>query len=301
MADQTNESILFEIKINSEQYKSEQKLIRDSLLQLALDIEKTKGSQKLLNDERKAGKVTDADYAQQSVKLREQLRGQMADQRELEKGLATSQKAYNAAAGSAEQLRAQLFELKTAYYAMSEAERQSEEGQGLQKQALAISDTLSTIEKSVGTASRDVGKYGEGFKQGLAGVVAELVKARAAQQGFAEGSEDAARNQIRVNGFQTAAQRAAAQAGITDFTQAKATIDQYAQAFTPAVENLVQLQQEQQRAGQTVGENSEQYQQLGFKIAGAQKQLDDLVRNRQPSRLAAPAVPQPRGKQVRSK
>jgi hypothetical protein len=286
MADQTTESILFEIKINSEQYKSEQKLIRDSLLQLALDIEKTRAGQKALNKERDAGKLSDAQYAEKSVALREELRKQLADQRELEKGLATSQKAYNAPAGSAEQLRAQLFELKTAYYAMSEAERQSEEGQGLQKQALAISDSLSLIEKSVGTASRDVGKYGDGFKQGLAGVVAELVKARAAQQGFADGSEDAARNQIRVNGFQTAAQRAAAQAGITDFTQAKATIDQYAQAFTPVVENLVQLQQEQQRAGQTVGENSEQFQQLGFRVAGAQKALDDLV-----AKAAKPVLP----------
>jgi hypothetical protein len=289
MADQTNESILFEIKINSSQYQAEQKLIRDSLGQIALHLEKTRAAQKALNDERKAGKITDEQYATQSVKLREQLKGQMADQRELEKGLATSQKAYNSAAGSAEQLRAQLFELKTAYYAMSEAERQSAEGQGLQKQALSISDTLSTIEKSVGTASRDVGKYGEGFKQGLAGVVAELVKAKAAQQNFAQGSEDAARNQIKVNGFQTAAQRAAAQAGITDFTQAKAVIDQYTQAFTPAVENLVQLQQEQQRAGETVGENSEQYQQLGFKIAGAQKQLDDLVSAQQAAEQASRA------------
>jgi hypothetical protein len=56
---QTTESILFEIKINSEQYKTEQKLTRDSLGQLALDIEKTKSAQKLLNDERKAGKVSD--------------------------------------------------------------------------------------------------------------------------------------------------------------------------------------------------------------------------------------------------
>ncbi|MGI4822668.1 MAG: hypothetical protein ACRYFV_15775 [Janthinobacterium lividum] len=131
-----------------------------------------------------------------------------------------------------------------------------------------------------------MGKYGDSFKQGLAGVVAELVKARAAQQGFADGSEDAARNQIRVNGFQTAAQRAAAQAGITDFTQAKATIDQYAQAFTPVVENLVQLQQEQQRVGQTVGKNSEQFQQLGFRVAGAQKALDDLV-----AKAAKPILP----------
>jgi len=133
MGDQTTEAVIFEVKINSEQYKSEQKLIRDSLGQVALDLEKTRAAQKALNDERKAGKVTDEQYAAQSVKLREQLKGQMADQRELEKGLATSQKAYNAAAGSAEQLRAQLFELKTAYYAMSEAERQTAEGQGLQK------------------------------------------------------------------------------------------------------------------------------------------------------------------------
>lgn len=300
MGDQTTESVIFELRINSEQYKSEQKLIRDSLGQIALDLEKTRAAQKALNDERKAGKISDEQYAAQSVKLREQLKGQMADQRELEKGLATSQKAYNASAGSAEQLRAQLAELKTAYYAMSEAERQSAEGQAIQKQALAISDSLSLIEKSVGTASRDVGKYGEGFKQGLAGVVAELVKAKAAQQGFAEGSEEAARNQIKVNGFQTAAQRAAAQAGITDFTQAKATIDQYTQAFTPAVENLMQLQREQQQAGQTVSENSEQYQQLGFRVAGAQKALDDLVAAQVAGEKAAQGGAQAAGQQAQA-
>jgi hypothetical protein len=287
MADQTNESILFEVKINSEQYKSEQKLIRDSLGQVALDIEKTRTAQKKLNDERKAGNVTDAQYAEQSVKLREQLKGQTADQRELEKGLANSQKAYNAAAGSAEQLRAQLFELKTAYYAMSEAERQSAEGKGLQQQALGISDALSAIEKSVGTASRDVGKYGDAFKMGLAPVVAELVKIEAELKGVDAASEQAAMlNQKRI-GFMTAAQRAAAQAGITDFAQAKATIDQYAQAFTPAVENLRQVQQEQQQAGQTVGQNSEQYQALGFRVAGAQKALDDLVAAQQKGEQAA--------------
>jgi hypothetical protein len=277
MADQTTEKILFEIKLNGEQFSSEQALIRKALQELTLGIEKTKAAQVALKKERDLQKISDAQYAEQAVKLREQLRGQVADQRELEKGLATGQKAYQSAAGSVEQLRAALAEAKTAFYAMSEAERQSGEGIALQQQALAISDALSAIEKSVGTASRDVGKYSDGFKQGLAGVVAELVKARAAQNGFTEGSEEAARNQIRISGFQTAAQRAAAQAGITDFTQAKAVIDQYAQAFTPAVENLVQLQRQQEEAGQTVGENSEQYQQLGFKIAGAQKQLDDIV------------------------
>jgi hypothetical protein len=146
MADQTTESILFEIKINSEQYKSEQKLIRDSLAQLTLDIEKTKGAQAALKKEREAGKLTDAQYAEQSVKLREQLRGEIADQRELEKGLAISQKAYQSAAGSREQLSAQLNELTTAYYAMGEAERKSVEGQALQKQALAVSVHLRRVE-----------------------------------------------------------------------------------------------------------------------------------------------------------
>jgi chromosome segregation ATPase len=125
MADQTNESILFEIKINSEQYKSEQKLIRDSLGQIALDLEKSRAAQKALNKERDGGKLADEQYATQSVKLREQIKGQVADQRELEKGLATSQKAYQSAAGSREQLSAQLAELTTAYYAMGEAERKS--------------------------------------------------------------------------------------------------------------------------------------------------------------------------------
>jgi chromosome segregation ATPase len=286
MADQTTESILFEIKINSEQYKSEQKLIRDSLGQLALDIEKTKSAQKLLNKERDLGKLSDAEYARQSVKLREELRGQQADQRELEKGLAMSQKAYNASAGSAEQLRAQLFELTTAYYAMGEAERKAAEGQAVQKQALAVSDALKSIEGNVGSTGRNVGNYAASFKQGLAPIVAELAKVEAAIKGVDLTSEEGAILQQKRIGFMTAAQRAAAPAGITDFTQAKATIDQYTQAFTPAVENLVRIQQEQQQVGQTVGENSEQYQQLGFRVAGAQKALDDLV-----AKAAKPILP----------
>jgi hypothetical protein len=289
MADQTTESILFEIKINSEQYKSEQKLIRDSLGQLALDIEKTKSAQKLLNKERDLGKLSDAEYARQSVKLREELRGQQADQRELEKGLAMSQKAYNASAGSAEQLRAQLFELTTAYYAMGEAERKSAEGQAVQKQALAVSDALKSIEGSVGSTGRNVGNYAASFKQGLAPIVAELAKVEAAIKGVDLTSEEGAILQQKRIGFMTAAQRAAAQAGITDFTQAKATIDQYTQAFTPAVENLVRIQQEQQQVGQSVGENSQQYQELGFKMAGAQKALDDLVSAQQAAEQASRA------------
>jgi len=277
MADQTTETVIFEVKINAEQYKAEQKLIREALQQQLLDIEKTKAAQAALKKEREAGKLTDKQYSEQAVKLREQLRGQTADQRELEKGLAMGQRAYNAAAGSAEQLRAQLFELTTAYYAMGEAERKSAEGQAIQKQALQVSDALKLIEGSVGSTGRNVGNYAASFKQGLAPIVAELAKIQVAQRGVDAQSEQGGQLERARVGFLTAAQRAAAQAGISDFTQAKATIDQYTQAFTPAVENLVRLQQEQQQVGQTAGESSEQFQQLGFRVAGAQKALDEVV------------------------
>ena len=278
MADQSTESILFEIKINSEQYKSEQKLIRDSLGQLALDIEKTRAEQKALNKERDAGKVSDAKYAEQSVKLREQLRGQLADQRELEKGLATSQKVMISSAGSIDQLRARLSELTVAYNALGEAERDnSDEGKRLQAEAKAVSDELKIQEGRIGDNRRNVGGYATAFKQGLSGIAAELAKIVAEQKNVDAASEQGRQLEQKRIGFLTAAQRAAAQAGITDFAQATATIDQYTAAFTPAVENLVRIQQEQQQVGQTAGESSEQYQQLGFQMAGAQKALDNLV------------------------
>lgn len=296
MADNTtSESIIFELKINSEQYRSEQKLIRDSLGQLSLDIEKTRAAQKQLNDARKAGQVSDADYAQQSVKLREQLKGQTADQRELTKGLETSQKVYQAGAGSIDQLRGRLSELTTAYNALSAAERDnSEEGKQLQAQARAVSDELKKQESLIGDNRRNVGGYGTAFKQGLAGIVAELAKVTAAQRGVDASSEQGARLQQQRIGFLTAAQKTAAQAGITDFTQAQATIEQYAQAFTPAAENLVRLQQEQQRVGASAGEASQEYQQLGFRVAGAQKQLDDLVSAQQAAEQASRACKLPR-------
>jgi hypothetical protein len=290
MADQTTESILFEIKINSEQYKSEQKLIRESLAQLTLDIEKTKGAQAALKKERDAGKISDAQYAEQSVKLREELKGQNADYRELEKGLATSQKVMISSAGSIDQLRARLSELTVAYNALSAAERDnSDEGKRLQAEAKAVSDELKVQESRIGDNRRNVGAYGAAFKQGLSGIAVELAKIVAEQKNVDAASEQGRQLEQKRIGFLTAAQRAAAQAGITDFTQATATIDQYTAAFTPAVENLVRIQQEQQQVGQSVGESSEQYQQLGFKMAGAQKALDDLVSAQQAAEQASRA------------
>lgn len=274
MADNTtNEQIIFQVKIDSEQYKAEQKLIRDSLGQVTLDIEKTREAQKSLDATRKAGKVGDAEYSQQSVKLREELKQQRADQRELEKGLATSQKAYNSAAGSVEQLRAALFEAKQAYYAMSEAERQSAEGQELQKKALAISDALSKVERSVGQAGRDVGKYGQAFSTALEPAIVALVKLQEQAKltsGTSPVSPDT-RNQIK--GFQTEAARLAAEMGL-NAEQAEAKFSEIAGKVQPAVAALVQLEAQQQEVAESAGELSDEYRQIGFRIGEVKQQIE---------------------------
>jgi len=270
MADQT-EKILLEIRLDDEQYKQETKLIRDSLAALVLDIDKTKGRQKQLNEQRKAGTIADAEYAKQAVALRAQLKGQQADQRELEKGLETLDKTFKSSAGSAEQLRSALSETTTAFYAMSEAERKTAEGQALQKQALAISDALKEIEGSVGSTSRNVGNYAASFKQGLEPLIVELAKIREQQKGLEQDSEGYQVLEKRAIGFQTAAVKAGAQAGLS-FEQAEAKVVDYTAKIQPAIENLVRLEKEQEN----VAEGSDAFRKIGFQIAAVEKTLAEV-------------------------
>jgi hypothetical protein len=115
------------------------------MAQLTLGIEKNREAQKTLDAARKAGKVNDGDYAQQSVKLREELKGQRTSMRELEKGLATSQQAYTSAAGSIDQLKARSAELTTAYNAMGKEERTATEaGQLLTAELLEVNKALAS-------------------------------------------------------------------------------------------------------------------------------------------------------------
>jgi hypothetical protein len=175
MADNaTTESILFEIRIGAEQFKAKQKQIRDSLGQIVLQTEKTRAAQKALDDARKAGKVTDAEYAARAVRLRE-VKGQQASQRQLTKELELGQKAYGSAAGSIEQLKARSAELTAAYNALSKEERTaSEAGKLLTAELLRVNTALLDGGKSVGDFRRAVGNYPKG--ESLAPLIQQLVK-----------------------------------------------------------------------------------------------------------------------------
>jgi hypothetical protein len=239
MADNTtNEAILFEVRINSEQYKVEQKLIRESLGQVTLDIEKTRAAQVVLKKERDAGKLSDMPYAQQSVKLLTGLNQQRASQRELEKGLRTSQQAYTSAAGSIDQLKARAAELTTAYDAMGKKQRTATEaGQCLTAELLEVNQTQLEGGKSINDFRRNVGNYPKG--EGLAPLVQQLVKVEEAMNAgllTAEQADDT------VIGYKQRITQAASQEG-KSYEETTTLIKTYGDAIRPATAALVQLEQ----------------------------------------------------------
>jgi hypothetical protein len=275
MADQTTESILFEIRINSEQYKSEQKLIRDSLGQLTLDIEKTKAAQAALKKERDVGKISDAQYAEQSVKLREQLKGQNADYRELEKGLATSQKVMISSAGSIDQLKARAAELTTAYNAMGKEERTATEaGQLLTAELLEVNAALLEGGKKVGDFRRQVGNYPKG--ESLAPLIQQLVKLEELQKSGILTAEEAANIDKQIPGFKQRIAQAGAQEG-KSYEDTTALVKSYGDAIRPATAALVQLEQEQQQVVESGKATGEQVAQIGFRFGQAQKAIKDAT------------------------
>ncbi|RZJ86883.1 MAG: hypothetical protein EOO60_12885, partial [Hymenobacter sp.] len=85
----------------------------------------------------------------------------------------------------------------------------SQEALKLKKQIYDNTETLKLFDLETNRSFRNVGNYAQSFS----GLIAELAKARTAQAGLAQGSEEYNRAQIKIAGFQTAAQRSAAQMG----------------------------------------------------------------------------------------
>jgi hypothetical protein len=276
MADNTtNEQILLEIKINSEQYKAEQKQIRDSMAQLTLGIEKNRQAQKALDDARKAGKVGDTEYSQQSVKLREELKGQRTEMRALEKGLATSQQAYTSAAGSIDQLKARAAELTTAYNAMGKEERTATEaGQLLTAELLEVNKALLSGGVAVNDFRRNVGNYPKG--QSLAPLIQQLVKLEEQQRAGILTAEQAAQAERDTIGYKQRIAQAGAQEG-KSYEDTTALVKSYGDAIRPATAALVQLEQEQQQVIESGKATGEQVAQIGFRFGQARKSIEDAT------------------------
>ncbi|WP_045689408.1 hypothetical protein [Hymenobacter sp. AT01-02] len=270
MADET-EKVLFEIRLGSEQLKAEMEKVRTQQRGLTTDIAKTREMQKLLTADFKNGSVSEKEYGIEAQRLSEKLRAQVKDQAAASKQLENLGKVSGEAEGSINQLRAELALTTASYNALSIEEREnSEAGKALQLRTRAISDELKELESAVGDNRRNVGNYSGSLQQ----LVKEMVKLQAQEKSLGEGTKELAENQRRQAGFLTAAQRAAAQAGQT-YEEATKTIENYAKSIQPAVENLVQLEQEQAKLVETGEEASETYRKIGFQIAAANKTLEE--------------------------
>jgi TP901 family phage tail tape measure protein len=148
----------------------------------------------------------------------------------------------------------------------------SQEAVKLKKQIFDNTQTLKDFDAETNRAFRSVGDYAKGF----APLVQELAKARAAQNSLAAGSEEYSRQQIRVAGFQTAAQKSAAQMGLS-YQQAEARIEAVTAAIQPLANNLVRLEKEQEAVAQGAGRESEAFRKIGFQIESTKKQLNDAA------------------------
>lgn len=94
--------------------------------------------------------------AKEVAVLKEQIRQQNLE-------IKNSAREMLSASGSIDQLRARINVLTLQYNAMSEAVRNSDVGQNMQKQIKEMNDQVSVLEQGVGNYRRNVGNYASGF------------------------------------------------------------------------------------------------------------------------------------------
>jgi hypothetical protein len=150
-------------------------------------------------------------------------------------------------------------------------ENGSAEALALQKQIAANTQTLKTFDESILIFNRNVGNYKDGF----GGLVQELAKLQTQQKGLSEDSQQYQALEQKRIGFLTAAQRAAANAGLS-YEQANAKIESYTAAIQPTVNNLVRLEKAQQDVAKSAGVDSEEYRKLGFQIQSTKRELEAI-------------------------
>ncbi|RFP65930.1 hypothetical protein D0N36_06920 [Hymenobacter lapidiphilus] len=271
MAQDITEKVLFEVRLNAEQLKTESDAVRKQQAGLATAIATTRAEQKQLAAEFKAGTKSEAEYGAAAQVLTEKLRTQSKEQAAAGKTLENLGKLSGEAEGSINQLRAELALTTASYNALSKEERASSEaGKALQVRTRAISDELKGLESAVGDNRREVGNYRGAFQD----LVKEMVKLQVQEKNLVAGSKELAENQQRQIGFQTAASAAAAKAG-KSYEQAEKDITNYAAAIRPAVASLVALEVEQARVVETAGETSEAARKIGFQVAAATRSLEE--------------------------
>ncbi|TGD82870.1 hypothetical protein [Hymenobacter wooponensis] len=237
----------------------------DRLKQLVLDIEKTRAAQRELNAARKVGSVDDAAFARQTVALNDQLKKQRQEQTALSKNLELYSTATKGVADSYQAQQAQLSLAQRQYQQLAgSANNSTEETQALAKVIDELRGTLKTTDAGMGLFVRNVGNYGGAIEP----LIAEMKRLELQQKNLTQDSPAYEQQRMKIVGFQQAINKAGAEAGLT-YEQTQAKLTSYGDSIAPVIQNLVQLEQEQQK----VGEGSEQYARIGFQIQKLKKEI----------------------------
>lgn len=196
---ESRESIILDVKLDAGK-------VAQDLQDLITRIAALKAQQKSLNEEIKAGNDVDGKYAEQLIRVKDQL----AWTEKQAKGLSATTKLLNADtltySDSLNGERQKLADMQKAYDQLDRAQRESEGGQSFLEAIQAQSDAVKELEESTGRAQRSVGDY----PKALQGVVGTIFKV-----------QDAGKNASKMTSLLTKAVKGGATAFVALGTAAK--------------------------------------------------------------------------------
>lgn len=266
MADTQNTVIL---RVSLDEGKTEEKL-----KQLVLDLEATRKAQASLTVERKAGTVTDEVFAQQSVKLANQLTLQRAEQRNLTKDLDLYRQAQNGQTESYAATQAALsLAIRQQQQLAGSANNSTEASQALTKQIESYRSTLAATDAQQGAFFRNIGNYPK--SDNLDVLVQQLVHLQEVQKTVAAGTAEAAKVQDEI-GYKFGQVNTKAAAEGKSLDDLKNKLSTYGEAIRPATAELVKLEKAQEEVAASAGKESERFTVVGFQIGQAKKAIAEV-------------------------
>ena len=193
------ESTILDVKLDAGK-------VAQDLQDLITRIAALKAQQKELNEQIKAGNDIDGKYAEQLIRVKDQL----SWTEKQAKGLSATTKLLNADtltySDSLNGERQKLADMQKAYDQLDRAQRESEGGQAFLEAIQAQSDAVKELEESTGRAQRSVGDY----PKALQGVVGTIFKV-----------QDAGKNASKMTSALTKAVKGGATAFVALGTAAK--------------------------------------------------------------------------------
>ena len=160
---ESRESTILDVKLDAGK-------VAQDLQDLITRIAALKAQQKSLNDEIKAGNDVDGKYAEQLIRVKDQL----AWTEKQAKGLSATTKLLNADtltySDSLNGERQKLSDMQKAYDQLDRSQRESEGGKAFLEAIKAQSDAVKGLEEDTGRAQRNVGNYPKAWADAIPGL-----------------------------------------------------------------------------------------------------------------------------------